>query len=208
MNRAKRVFDLTMTLVGLSLALPLMAVIAAVVAAGDGFPVLFRQERIGRGGAPFAILKFRTMIRNAQACGIPLTVGGDPRITRVGRWLRRTKLDELPQLFNVLRGEMSLVGPRPEVLRYVALYTDDQRRVLALRPGITDPASIAFRNESTVLACYSDPEEAYLKTIMPEKIRINLAYAQRRSTAADLGILLRTLLLLWNHEAGRRRSHS
>ena len=208
MSPGKRAFDVTVTLAGLSFALPLMAVIAALVAAGDGFPVLFRQERIGRGGAPFPILKFRTMVRNAQACGLPLTVGDDPRVTKLGRWLRRTKLDELPQLFNVLRGEMSLVGPRPEVLRYVALYTDDQKRVLALRPGITDPASIMFRNEAVVLARYSDPEEAYLKKIMPEKIRLNLAYAQRRSTAADLGILLRTLLLLWRHEAGRRRSHS
>jgi len=208
LSPGKRAFDVTVTLAGLSFALPLMAVIAALVAAGDGFPVLFRQERIGRGGAPFPILKFRTMVRNAQACGLPLTVGDDPRVTKLGRWLRRTKLDELPQLFNVLRGEMSLVGPRPEVLRYVALYTDDQKRVLALRPGITDPASIMFRNEAVVLARYSDPEEAYLKKIMPEKIRLNLAYAQRRSTAADLGILLRTLLLLWRHEAGRRRSHS
>lgn len=208
MNLGKRAFDVTLTLAGLSLAFPLMAVIAAIVVAGDGFPVLFRQERIGRGGAPFSILKFRTMVRDAQARGIPLTVGDDPRVTRVGRCLRRTKLDELPQLFNVLRGEMSLVGPRPEVPRYVALYTDDQRRVLALRPGITDPASIVFCNESAVLARYADPQEAYVKKVMPEKIRINLAYAQRRSVAADLGILLRTLRLLWDQEGGNRRSHS
>lgn len=208
MNPGKRAFDITVTIVGLALAFPLMAVIAAIIVADDGFPVLFRQERIGRGGAPFSILKFRTMVRDAQARGIPLTVGDDPRVTRVGRCLRRTKLDELPQLFNVLRGEMSLVGPRPEVPRYVALYTDDQRRVLALRPGITDPASIVFCNESAVLARYPDPQEAYVKKVMPEKIRINLAYAQRRSVAADLGILLRTLRLLWDQEGGNRRSHS
>lgn len=208
MNPGKRAFDVALTLAGLALALPLMAVIAAMVAAGDGFPVLFRQERIGRGGAPFSILKFRTMVRDAQTRGILLTVGDDPRVTRVGRWLRRTKLDELPQLFNVLRGEMSLVGPRPEVHRYVALYTDDQKRVLALRPGITDPASIVFCNEADVLALYPDLHEAYVKKVMPEKIRINLAYAQRRSVAADLRILLRTLRLLWNQGGDNRRSHS
>lgn len=130
--------------------------------------------------------------------GSQLTVGNDARVTRTGRWLRRAKLDELPQLFNVLKGEMSLVGPRPEVPRYVALYTDEQKRVLGLRPGITDPASIAFRNEADVLAGYFDPQEAYLRKIMPQKIRLNLAYARRRTIVSDLGILLRTFFSLWS----------
>ena len=137
--------------------------------------------------------KFRTMIADAEARGLPLTVGRDSRITGLGRFLRNTKLDELPQLWNVLVGEMSLVGPRPEVQKYVDLYSDDQRKVLDLRPGITDPASIKYRNENDILAATVDPEKAYIANIMPDKIRLNLSYASRASVWSDLGIIFRTL---------------
>ena len=136
--------------------------------------------------------KFRTMVPNADRVGGQLTVAGDRRVTRVGRWLRRSKLDELPQLVNVLVGEMSLVGPRPEVARYVTLYTPAQRAVLELRPGITDPASVRFRDEERELASVSDPEAYYVDHVMPEKIRLNLEYAERAGILGDLGVILST----------------
>lgn len=197
MTFGKRLFDIVATSVGLLVLFPLMIVIALVVSVGDGFPIIFLQERIGRNGVPFRIFKFRTMANSKELARRQLTVGDDPRITVVGRWLRRFKFDELPQLFNVLRGEMSLVGPRPEVPCYVEHYTEAQKAVLDLCPGITDPASVKFRGESAILAQYGDPEIAYLREVMPEKIRLNLEYAQRRTLASDVGIILRTLWLLW-----------
>jgi lipopolysaccharide/colanic/teichoic acid biosynthesis glycosyltransferase len=194
MRLGKRVFDLLLTVPGLLLLCPVFAVVAFAVWLGDRGPVFFRQERVGWRGVPFRMWKFRTMRVDAERMGPQLTVGRDPRITRVGAWLRRTKVDELPQLLNVLTGEMSLVGPRPEVERYVELYTEDQARVLELVPGITDPASIAFRDESEVLALEADPERAYVERIMPEKIRLNLAYAERSSVLTDLVVILRTAI--------------
>jgi lipopolysaccharide/colanic/teichoic acid biosynthesis glycosyltransferase len=142
-----------------------MAVIALVIKLSDAGAVFFAQERVGQFGVPFRMYKFRTMVANAEKVGLPLTTRNDPRITRVGRWLRRTKLDELPQLWNVAKGDMSLVGPRPEVPRYVALYTAEQRRVLDARPGITDPASLQFFDEAGCLAM-SNPEMAYVTLIL------------------------------------------
>lgn len=159
----------------------------------DKGPVFFRQERVGYKGRPFRIWKFRTMVVDAEKIGKPLTVGRDPRITRVGYWLRKFKLDELPQLFNVLVGEMSLVGPRPEVPKYVALYTPEQRKVLDLVPGITDPASIKYRDESEILGRSPDPDRTYLEEIMPEKIRLNLEYAAHATVWSDFIIVLKTL---------------
>ncbi|HEX9886639.1 MAG TPA: sugar transferase, partial [Longimicrobiales bacterium] len=141
----------------------------------------------------FRIWKFRSMAADAERTGRPLTVGDDPRVTRVGRWLRAWKLDELPQLLNVVRGEMSLVGPRPEVPRYVELYTLEQSRVLDLTPGITDPASIRYRNEAEALERADDPEAAYIDTLMPEKIRLNLEYGDVATVWSDLRVILRTL---------------
>ena len=191
MTLAKRSLDVVASAAGLLLLAPVLAAVALVVRR-DG-PVLFRQERVGRGGRTFRIWKFRTMVPGAEARGAALTVGGDPRITRVGAWLRRTKLDELPQLLNVLRGEMTLVGPRPEVPRYVALYTPEQRRVLELVPGITDPASVRYRDEAGELALAADPQRHYIDVVLPDKIRLNLAYAARATIASDLRILLATL---------------
>lgn len=154
---------------------------------------LYAQRRVGLRGRPFSMFKLRSMVRDADQKGALLTVGRDARITRVGRVLRATKLDELPQLWNVLRGDMSLVGPRPEVARYVDLYTLEQRRVLDVRPGITDPASFAMFNESEMLARVSDVHSFYVSRLMPEKIRINLEYAARATLATDLMLILATV---------------
>lgn len=196
-GKGKRVFDICLSLFGIVILSPLLALIAVAVKMGDGGPVFFRQERVGHNGRRFRIWKFRTMAVGADKMGPLLTVGQDPRVTKVGWWLRRTKLDELPQLINVLAGEMSLVGPRPEVPRYVALYTEEQKAVLKLRPGITDPASIRFRNESELLATAADPERYYVEIVMPEKIRLNLEYASKASVWTDIAVIIHTLLRLW-----------
>jgi len=192
----KRIVDLVFASAGVVLLSPGFVLIATLIRIGDGRPVFFRQQRIGRDGVPFTMWKFRTMRPDAELHGGQLTAGQDPRITPIGRWLRSTKLDELPQLFNVLRGEMSLVGPRPEVPEYVNRYTDAQRAVLKLKPGITDPASISFRNEAALLGQAADPDEYYTNVVMPEKIKINLAYSERATSLSDLKVLLQTMRVL------------
>lgn len=198
---AKRVVDVLLALAGLALVWPLMALAALWIKADSPGPALFRQQRVGRHGRNFHILKFRTM-RDDPAPGRQITVGEDPRITRSGRWLRATKLDELPQLLNVLRGDMSVVGPRPEVPRYVALYTPEEREVLELRPGITDLASIKYRHESEILAHSADPESTYVNEVMRDKLRINLAYARRAGLRADFGVIVQTVLALFRRHDG------
>jgi lipopolysaccharide/colanic/teichoic acid biosynthesis glycosyltransferase len=191
-----RAFDLVASILGLLVLLPFLLVIGLVIRLEGSGPVFFRQERIGRDGRPFRIWKFRTMVVDAERSGRLITVGEDRRITRSGAWLRRWKLDELPQLLNVLLGQMSFVGPRPEVPRYVALYTEEQRRVLELRPGITDIASIAYRNESELLEGQEDPEAYYIQRILPDKIRMNLDYAGRATIWRNIKVILATLGLL------------
>jgi lipopolysaccharide/colanic/teichoic acid biosynthesis glycosyltransferase len=188
---AKRLFDLVVSALALLLlALP-MAALALWIKLDSPGPVFFRQQRVGRHGVPFAMHKFRSM--RADAAGLPLTVGEDPRITRAGRWLRRTRLDELPQLLDVLAGHMSLVGPRPEVPRYVAHYPPALReRALAVRPGMTDPASIEFIDEATLLAAAADPEREYIEHILPRKLARAAAYAEQATLASDLRVLART----------------
>ena len=204
MTRTKRAFDLVGGL-GVVLLAPLLALLALLVKAEDGGPVLFKQERVGYRGRPFRIWKFRTMVPDAETRGLPLTVGRDPRMTRIGAWMRRLKLDELPQLFNVLVGDMSLVGPRPDVPRYVALYRAPERRVLELVPGMTDEASIRYLGESTLLAASPDPEPHYLEVIAPDKIRLSLAYAARATVWSDLRVILQTLRhLYWSAARSRR----
>ncbi len=201
---AKRAFDVLVSLVLLALlALP-MALIAAWIRLDSPGPVFFRQPRVGRHGVPFAIHKFRTMRHAADgAAGLPLTVGDDARITRAGRWLRRTRLDELPQLLDVLAGHMSLVGPRPEVPRYVALYPPGLReRALAVRPGITDPASLEHLDEAALLAAAADPEREYVERILPRKLALAAAYAEQATLASDLRVLVRTVRVLLGQ--GRR----
>ena len=168
MTRAKRIMDVVAAGAGVVLLSPLLGLVALLVKSDDGGPVFFRQERVGYRGRPFRIWKFRTMVPDA-ARGLPLTVESDTRVTRIGGWLRRSKLDELPQLFNVLVGEMSLVGPRPEVPCYVASYSAEQRRVLELVPGVTDEASIRYVAESALLATAFDPERVYVSEIVPTR---------------------------------------
>ena len=206
MTRTKRVMDVCGSLVGLIALAPLFVLVGIAIAVdgrGGVASVFFGQERVGRYGTSFRMWKFRTMVVGAERKGRQLTVGADPRITRVGRWLRRFKLDELPQLLNVLRGEMSLVGPRPEMPRFVALYSDAQRAVLDLVPGITDPASIRYRDEASELARAADPENCYIEEIMPEKIRLNLQYAAHATPWSDVLVVLSTVgLLAGRHSSG------
>ncbi len=192
--RAQRLLDLAVAAPAAAICSPVLAIVAVLIKLDSRGPVFFRQQRIGRFGLSFDILKFRTMVVDAEKQGAQITVGRDPRITRMGRLLRRTKLDELPQLINVLRGEMSIVGPRPEVPRYTALYNAEQRQILALRPGITSPASIAFHNESELLARHPDPEEFYRNEALPAKINLDLNYARRATVWSDCAVIIRTFL--------------
>jgi lipopolysaccharide/colanic/teichoic acid biosynthesis glycosyltransferase len=193
----KRALDLFLAGAGLIFLAPLMLVIALLVRLNSRGPAFFRQIRIARGGRPFEILKFRSMVSTPVPDGGLVTADGDPRITSVGAFLRRTKLDELPQLINVLKGDMSFVGPRPEVPKYVAMYPPLLREIiLSVRPGITDEASIEFRDESAQLARAADPETTYVKEILPRKLEIYARYAQHHSLLGDLHILAKTLLLV------------
>lgn len=193
----KRLFDIAAAGLGLLLLWPVLLAAAVWVKLDSPGPVLFRQTRVGRFGVPFTIHKFRTM---RMAPGAAITVGADPRITRAGHWLRQTKLDELPQLWDVLRGAMSLVGPRPELPKYVELYPADLReRVLSVRPGITDPASLAFSHEAELLAAAADPEREYREVILPAKLRLSADYAARASLATDLRLIVATLARVFEH---------
>ncbi len=194
---AKRLFDLLVASLALLLLAPLLLAVALLIRLDSPGPVFFRQQRVGRHGVPFSIHKFRTMRVEAPLQGLPLTVGADPRITRVGGFLRRTRIDELPQLIDVLAGSMSLVGPRPEVPRYVAHYPAELReRALSVRPGITDPASLAHIDEAALLARAADPEQEYIQRILPAKLRHAVDYAESATLVTDLGVLARTLLAL------------
>jgi lipopolysaccharide/colanic/teichoic acid biosynthesis glycosyltransferase len=190
---AKRVYDLALATLGLVLFAPVLLVIALVVKLADRGPVFYRQQRVGQHGRLFWIWKFRTMVINADRQGLGVTKDGDQRITPVGRWLRKTKLDELPQLWNVWRGEMSFVGPRPEVPQYVARYTPAQREILQLKPGITDLATLAFRNEEELLAAATDVESFYVVHCVPRKIELNLKYRERANLWQDTRIIVQTL---------------
>jgi len=193
----KRTVDVIGAIIGLVLLTPVFLVVAIAVKLDSPGTVLFHQERIGRRFRPFRIHKFRTMVPDAVQRGGMITVGDDPRITRVGRVLRRLKIDELPQLFNVLRGDMSFVGPRPEVRRYVELFREDYREILRMPPGITDLASLKYRNEAHVLALASNPEETYIHHILPEKIALAKEYTRHASLVFDLRVLCTTLWCVW-----------
>jgi lipopolysaccharide/colanic/teichoic acid biosynthesis glycosyltransferase len=192
--RYKRAFDLAVATTALAVTAPLLAVAVIAIAADSGGPILFRHRRIGRGRREIVTLKLRTM--KAAAGGPQITGANDARITRVGRILRRTKLDELPQLWNVIRGDMSIVGPRPEVADYVSLYTAEQQRLLDVRPGITDAASITFRNEEELLAVANDPARAYREVIMPLKLEMALAATANASLASDIATIAKTIFAI------------
>jgi len=202
-GRLKRGLDLIAAVLGFLVLSPLLAVLAVVVRVTSGSPVLFVQERVGRHGRPFQLLKFRTMRQGSEA-GLAITGSGDSRVTAVGRLLRAAKLDELPQLVNVLRGEMSLVGPRPEVPRYVEGYSPGQRRVLQVRPGLTDPATVLFRNEESLLGRVEVErrELFYKEHILPKKLGMNLEYLDRAGLPYDLLLLARTFLVIFLPNSG------
>jgi lipopolysaccharide/colanic/teichoic acid biosynthesis glycosyltransferase len=193
----KRLMDILLSALALVLLSPFLVAVALWVKLDSAGPVFFRQERVGRGGRLFRIHKFRTMHTDTTGRAPQITIGEDPRITRAGHWLRRRKVDELPQFIDVLRGAMSLVGPRPEVPRYVALYPAELRdKVLSIRPGITDLASLEFRDESALLARAADPEREYIEVVMPQKLRMSAAYVDQASVATDLRIMALTLKTL------------
>ena len=190
----KRAMDIVVSGCALAVLWPVLALIAVAIKIDDPGPVFYRQVRVGKNGKEFRIYKFRTMVVDADKKGLAITVGRDSRITRVGAFLRKTKLDELAQLINVFTGEMSFVGPRPEVSKYVSLYTPYQRQVLLVRPGITDYASIAYRNENDMLEGAEDPERMYIDVIMPDKIELNMKYLREISPLADIRLILSTII--------------
>lgn len=195
----KRIFDLFFAFLGIMLLLPIYLLIAIFIKLDSKGEILYKQERIGKDGIPFYVLKFRTMVPDAFSKGA-LTVGSrDPRVTGVGFYLRKYKLDELPQLFNVFFGEMSFVGPRPEVKKYTDLYNENQRVVLSVKPGITDYASIKYRNENDLLAQSSDPEKLYIEEIMPEKLNLNLKYINDNNVFKDIEIIFLTFYTIIKH---------
>jgi lipopolysaccharide/colanic/teichoic acid biosynthesis glycosyltransferase len=189
----KRLFDLTFASIGLVLVAPIFLALALLIKLEDGGPVFYRGIRVGRYGKPFKIYKFRTMVSNAEKMGGPSTADDDPRITRIGKLIRKHKLDEVPQLINVFKGEMSLVGPRPEVEHYVDMFTDEEKAILTVRPGITDWASLWNSDEGRILSGNPDPERTYMEKIRPTKLRLQLKYVKERSFLVDLDIILRTI---------------
>ena len=195
----KRIFDLFFSFLGILFLLPIYIIIAILIKIDSNGDILYKQERIGKNGIPFYVLKFRTMIPNAFSKGA-LTVGSrDPRVTNIGFYLRKYKLDELPQLFNVFLGEMSFVGPRPEVKKYTDLYNAEQKKVLSVAPGITDYASIKFRNENDLLSESDDPEKLYIAQIMPEKLNLNLKYINDNNVFKDIKIIFNTFYTIIKH---------
>jgi lipopolysaccharide/colanic/teichoic acid biosynthesis glycosyltransferase len=193
----KRAFDIVTAFTTLVLLTPLMIVVAMFIKLDSEGPILFRQQRIGRGFRPFWIYKFRTMRKGPIADESQVTVGNDPRITRVGRFLRKTKIDELPQLINILRGDMSFVGPRPEVPRYVRLFEREYQEILTVRPGLTDLASLKYRDEAALLAQSENPEEEYRMRVLPDKIELAKDYLRQASLLFDLKIICKTFFRLF-----------
>lgn len=189
----KRLFDIICSLVGIIFLFPVFIIIVLAIVINSGFPIFYFQTRVGKNNRDFKLFKFRTMHTDADKKGL-LTVGGrDPRVTPVGYYLRKFKLDELPQLFNVLFGSMSLVGPRPEVRKYVEMYNEEQKRVLEVKPGITDYASLEYINENELLAKSENPEQTYINEIMPAKLKLNMRYIEETGLLTDLTIITRTV---------------
>ena len=193
----KRIFDLFFSILGLILLLPFFLIIAILIKLDSKGTIFYLQERIGKNGIPFKIFKFRTMVEDADKKGLLSLGKKDNRITRVGRFLRKTKFDELPQLINVLKGDMSFVGPRPEVKKYTDLYTDKQRKILEVRPGITDYASLKYIDEEQILGNSINPEKTYIEKIMPDKIDINLEYLQNRNLLQDIKLIFETVFKMF-----------
>ena len=196
----KRTFDILVAAIGLVLFAPLFLLIAILIKLDSKGPVFFRQVRIGRNFRAFEIYKFRTMVQKASQLGTPITYGHDSRITRAGRLLRKAKLDELPQLINVLKGDMSFVGPRPEVPQYVELFRRDYMEILTVRPGITDLASLKYRDEASLLGEAVNPEEEYVNHVLPDKIEMAKDYLQRSSFVFDLSVIVKTIFRVFEYK--------
>ncbi len=190
----KRIFDFVCSILGIIILSPIFILLSIMIKTGSDGPVFFKQIRVGEDGKDFEILKFRTMVVDAEKLGKQITVGNDNRITKIGSFLRKYKLDELPQLINVFKGDMSLVGPRPEVPRYVNMYNEEQRKVLEVKPGITDLASIRYKDENALLGKAENPEEFYINTIMPDKLALNLEYINKSNVFFDIYIIVKTIL--------------
>ncbi|MDU7363093.1 sugar transferase [Clostridium sp.] len=190
----KRIFDFLVSLIGIIILSPIFVIVSIAIKLDSRGEVLFLQKRVGRYRKEFNIYKFRTMVTNAEKIGKQITVGKDSRITRVGAFLRKFKIDELPQLFNVLKGDMSLVGPRPEVPKYVALYNEEQRHVLDVRPGITDMASLRYKDENDILGKVDNPEEYYINIIMRDKLNLNLEYIEKSNLFFDIYLIIKTII--------------
>ena len=193
----KRVLDIVGATLGLLFLAPLLVLVALAIKATSQGPIFFRQMRVGKNGRCFPLVKFRSMVHIADSKAPSITVRGDPRVTRLGAWLRRYKIDELPQLWNVLNGDMSLVGPRPEVEQYVKCYSTEEREVLRERPGITDPASLAYRHEEAILSQHPDPEGYYRSRVLHDKLTLNLSYIDTISLRTDLRLILDTIRSLF-----------
>ena len=191
-----RLFDILLAMILLMASLPLWIIIMVLILIFSPGNPFFRHTRVGRGGHEFKLIKFRTMIRS-QPEDLCITVKGDRRVTGIGRILRKTKLDEVPQLLNILAGDMAFVGPRPEAPRFVADYTPEQRKILEYRPGLVDPATLKYRHEERILAEYPDPQKAYLEKVLPDKLKVSLDYQQKRGFRSDLMVILRTLTALF-----------
>ncbi|MFQ5685022.1 MAG: sugar transferase [Candidatus Scalindua sp.] len=192
----KRLFDIYFSFIGLIVFIPLFVMVSILIKIESKGTVLFTQVRIGKNFKPFNLYKFRSMVMDAPKIGLPITTGSDTRITKIGRFLRKTKIDELPQFFNVLKGDMSFVGPRPELLQYVEIFQKEYEEVLMVRPGITDLASLKYRDETSILGKTKEPEKEYVCRILPEKIRLAKEYLKRSSLILDLSIIFKTLIKL------------
>ena len=190
----KRIFDFFAALIGIIILSPIFIIVSIAIKLDSPGNIMFLQKRVGKCGKEFDIFKFRTMVTNAERLGIQITVGKDNRITKVGAFLRKYKIDELPQLFNVLKGDMSLVGPRPEVPKYVALYNEEQKKVLSVRPGITDLASLKYSDENDILGKVENPEEYYINVIMKDKLSLNLEYIEKSNLFFDISLVIKTIL--------------
>jgi lipopolysaccharide/colanic/teichoic acid biosynthesis glycosyltransferase len=195
----KRLFDILFSFVGLVILIPVYVVVSVLIKMDGKGSVLFYQKRIGKNLKPFTLYKFRSMVTGSSTMGLSITIDDDLRITKIGSILRKTKIDEIPQLYNVLKGDMSLVGPRPEVSKYVEMFYNDYKHILKVRPGITDLASILYRDEASILGKFSDPEKEYVNKILPDKIFLAREYIKNMSFTVDLSIVIKTLLSLFKH---------
>lgn len=190
----KRIFDFLVSLVGIIILSPIFIIVSIAIKLDSRGNILFLQKRVGRYGKEFNIYKFRTMVTDAEKLGKQITIGKDNRITKFGAFLRKFKIDELPQLFNVLKGDMSLVGPRPEVPKYVSLYNNEQKKVLDVRPGITDMASLRYKDENDILGKVDNPEDYYINVIMKDKLQLNLEYIEKSNIFFDIYLILKTII--------------